>query len=394
MQGFDTLVLNPEWISQGVYKIINWVHEQKKHEIALADFRSVFKDKDYVVRYPESQNTFLFKLMIQYELAFETKNGKRLIIPHLLHEDRPAELPIFDIGESLMLRYKAEQPLPPDTISRFIVQRNEDIQKVNGEYKVWRYGVVLENEKGDIALVREDDRTISISVKGPGKTTYLDELRQTLNEIFESYKSDKPEMQYRIVEYGEKNLVRDEPSWLPGAKILNHLNAGVPYYDDKLGKFIDLPKMVTVYNIHANNIVGGHIGNIEMTNTKKNESSDESVKKENELLKDILIAKEIRKWQQSAYRLIFLIIIILIFFYFQLFHDTWEYNYVQKLVDVIDHNPSETKRNLMWVVNGGLIGSLVPMGISCYNKLFSNDKKIEKEKSIRENMSTKRERIQ
>jgi hypothetical protein len=144
------------------------------------------------------------------------------------------------------------------------------------------------------------------------------------------------------------------------------LKAGVPYYDDKLGQFIDLPKMIAIYNIHANNIVGGHAifnDNIEMPNPPQNESSD--------------------GW--SAYLLIFLIIILLIFFYFQLFHDTWEYNYVQKLVDVIDNNKSETKRNLMMFVNGGLGVSLWLMIKSCYRK-FSKDKKRKKEKSIRENM--------
>ena len=56
------------------------------------------------------------------ETFYETENGNSLIIPHLLKEDRPAILPDFPLGESLMLRYKADQPLSPNTISRFIVR--------------------------------------------------------------------------------------------------------------------------------------------------------------------------------------------------------------------------------------------------------------------------------
>ena len=65
-----------------------------------------------------------------------------------------------------MLRYKAEQPLPPNTITRFIVRHNQEIKKEGKTYLVWRHGVVLENGKGTIALVREENRTISVSVKG------------------------------------------------------------------------------------------------------------------------------------------------------------------------------------------------------------------------------------
>ncbi|MDR3220031.1 MAG: hypothetical protein LBU22_13850 [Dysgonamonadaceae bacterium] len=256
MPELETLVLNPEWITQGVYKIINWVHEKKKHEIAFSDFRTVFIDNP---RYPTiKEDKFLFKLMKQYELAFETKKGQQLIIPHLLHQDRPAELPVFDIGESFMLRYKAEQPLPSDTISRFIVRRNEDIQKVNGEYKVWRYGVVLENGKGDIALVREDDRTISISVKGSDKTAYLDTLRQTLNEIFESYKSDKPEMQYKVSSTKEQSddLIRQEnPLFLSANRLYNLSQENKYHYDDVLGRDIDPRLTVRDYAIRPDTLL-------------------------------------------------------------------------------------------------------------------------------------------
>ena len=101
--------------------------KQKKYSLTLADFMTVFAED--AKRYPESKHEFLFKLMKHYELAYETKDGKDLIIPHLLKEDRLASLPDFSIGESLMLRYKAEQPLPPNTISRFIVRHNPEIKQ-------------------------------------------------------------------------------------------------------------------------------------------------------------------------------------------------------------------------------------------------------------------------
>jgi small GTP-binding protein len=255
MEEFDTLVLNPEWISHGVYKIINWVNEEKSHSLTLHDFVTVFKeDKD---RYPKKQHKFLFKLMKHYELAYETKGGKELIIPHLLKEDRLKELPDFPVGESLMLRYKAEQPLPPNTISRFIIRHNQEIKKEKQRYLVWRYGVVLNDSNSSIALVREEERTISVSVKGPDKTNYISTLRETLNDIFNTYKSEKPELQYRIERFGQipNEVEAKHPVWLPDRKILNQSNDDIPYYEDITGQHIDLHYTVKNYNITAENLM-------------------------------------------------------------------------------------------------------------------------------------------
>jgi len=80
MTDFNTLVLNPEWISQGIYKIINWVHNHGKHSIDINDFPAVFEDE--AARYPADKYSFLFKLMERFELAYETVKKNCLIIPH------------------------------------------------------------------------------------------------------------------------------------------------------------------------------------------------------------------------------------------------------------------------------------------------------------------------
>jgi hypothetical protein len=158
-----------------------------------------------------------------------------------------------------MLRYKAEQPLPPNTISRFIVRHNQEIKREGKDYLVWRYGVVLEDSKGSIALVREEDRTISVLVKGGLKTKFISTLRETLNDIFNSYKSDKPELQYRVERFGEipDEIEKKNPLWLPDTKILNHLRNDVPYFEDVTGQHINLNYTVNNYNITAQTLLNG-----------------------------------------------------------------------------------------------------------------------------------------
>ncbi len=257
MEDYNTLVLNPEWISHGVYKIINWVHNEKQHSLGLADFEQVFKNE--ANRYPKDKHEFLYKLMIHYELAYETDGKDCLIIPHLLKEDRPENLPDFPVGESLMLRYKADQPLPPNTISRFIVRHNHEIKKEKSCYCVWRYGVVLEDSKGTTALVREEDRTINVSVKGKNKTNYISTLRDTLNDIFKSYKSKIPDLQYRIVRFGEipKEIEKENPLWLSEKNIFYHFLRRTPFYDAVTGQYIDLKSIIDKLEINIKNLTLG-----------------------------------------------------------------------------------------------------------------------------------------
>ncbi|MCL2323819.1 MAG: ADP-ribosylation factor-like protein [Oscillospiraceae bacterium] len=247
------LVLNPEWISHGIYQIINWAHnrEHDRHLISIKDFPNVFENE--ANRYPADKYEFLFELMTCYELAFETEKENRLIIPHLLHEDRPKILPDFPVGESLMLRYKTEQPLPPNPISRFIVLHNKEIRKEREEFLVWRYGVVLEDENGSIALVREskEERMISVCVKGINKTAYLDKLRQTLNDIFNSYKSKKPELQYRIETFGQipEEIENSNPYWQSDRKIHFHHITGNPLWNEYNNKKISVADVINAFLI-------------------------------------------------------------------------------------------------------------------------------------------------
>ena len=258
IEAFDSLVLNPEWISHGVYRIINWVSNHEKSGINKKEFKEVFKDE--LDRYPTGEtHDFLFELLKHYELAYQTTHGQRLIIPHLLKEDRPAELPHFEVGESLKLQYRAEQPLPPHTISRFIVRHHEQIRKSS---EVWRYGVVLKDGKGSVALVREERWTISVSVKGPSRTDFIDELRATLNDIFASYKSERPTLEYRIKEYGELKwspggLHKSQELFLSEKSILNHLRNNRPYYDHQTDE--DIPLGTTAYSYKLDPAYSWHV---------------------------------------------------------------------------------------------------------------------------------------
>lgn len=205
LEKFNSVVINPDWISHGVYRLINWAQNEKRHTIFRSDAKKALTEEKN--RYPEDKLGYLFQLMCCYELAYSTGGNSGVTVPFLLKEDQPKNLKErlpFPISESLLLEYKAEQPLPPNTVCRLIVRHHEEIRHEN---EVWRYGVVLTDGNGTLALVQEKDRMVSIHVKGPGKTAYIAKLRDSMNDIFKSYKTKTPELQYRMIPYGPSEFI-------------------------------------------------------------------------------------------------------------------------------------------------------------------------------------------
>ena len=252
---YKTLVLNPEWICHGIYKLINWAKKRKIYNVTLADYTAAFAHETQ--RYIPDLFPFLLNLMCEYELAYKKEceeeepeprgNSTIYVVPFLLRKDQPAnkKLPNFPDGDSLLLEYVLEKAIPPDTISRFIVRRNAEIAK--GDWTVWRRGVILDNGRAT-AMVKEEDRKIQVYVKGKDKSSYLNELRKTLNSIFDTYKSKKPELLYRIIPHGLSEY--STRPFLSEDDIIAHLLRRRSYFDPRTGEEILLNRTAELYNIY------------------------------------------------------------------------------------------------------------------------------------------------
>ena len=203
----ENYVLNPGWISYGVYKIINWlgdkkIHGYEKYELHFDNFSKVFSKEEDVKRYLQDRHRFLFDLLIAYELAYPVRGeeNNKLVLPSLLSELQPERgmENAYPIKDSLLMRYVVSGVIPIGTIARFIVRHHKEILVKNGLSMVWRRGVALRDGTGNEALVIEDGLEIRLYVKGKSAITFFDKLRSSLNDIFKSYQSDYPELRYAI----------------------------------------------------------------------------------------------------------------------------------------------------------------------------------------------------
>ncbi|MEM7066928.1 MAG: COR domain-containing protein, partial [Cyanobacteria bacterium P01_B01_bin.77] len=177
-------ILNPEWVTTAVYKILN------DHALMI-DHRGIL-ERQMLNRildqsdYPIDKHSFILDIMQKFELCFllEGYSGERYLLPDLLTKEEPET---GDWSKALSVRHQYNV-LPGSIISRFIVRMNQLVSKRT----YWRNGVVL--RKGDNkALVKADreERIISIFVIGnPGTRRHLIEsIRDQLDYIHDTIPS-------------------------------------------------------------------------------------------------------------------------------------------------------------------------------------------------------------
>lgn len=181
----DTHVLQPHWITEAVYKIINSKKLAENKGVLCLDCLSSILEKrvDGDSFYPESKYAHIIRLMEKFELCYRLE-GKSdfILIPDLLDVQQP-EYKMK--GELLRFRFEYDF-FPKSIMPRFMVKRHQDIQ---GELR-WRTGVVLHDANlQSTAMIRADDheKLIDIQVEGEQKRDFFAIIRKTFHDIHKTF---------------------------------------------------------------------------------------------------------------------------------------------------------------------------------------------------------------
>ena len=132
----DTHVLNPHWVTNGIYKILNAGKlEQQQGEIRLRELSEILDASEYPVR----MRQFILDLMKQFELCFSfPDNESHYLIPELLDKQEPLEAAAFTPKTCLHFQYHYPV-LPEGLLPRFIVRTHV----LSEGLRRWRTGVTL-----------------------------------------------------------------------------------------------------------------------------------------------------------------------------------------------------------------------------------------------------------
>ena len=183
-------ILNPQWVTNGVYKILN-SHAlfQNKGVLEVSMLDEILN----LPEYPRSKRLFIIDMMKKFELCYDIELDRTFLVPDLLPKDEPANLnfaglPAFEYVYPV---------LPSSVITRFIVRLS---QKIYGGV-VWRTGVMLKISE-NTALVKADieDRKVTIAIDGLEHTRRdtLSAIRYQLDEIHATIRGLNPQKRIPI----------------------------------------------------------------------------------------------------------------------------------------------------------------------------------------------------
>lgn len=173
----ETNVINPRWLTEAVYKIINSKPLAENQGLLV---KTTLGEVLSAKRYPTRRHDYIFELMKKFELCYAL-SPRQVLIPDLLAVKEPDFDFGFDHRNSLKFRFEYDF-LPKSVMPNFIVRMHGDIFE---DYK-WRTGVVLKDKKLDaIAIVKSDarDKRIYIEVDGAHKRDYFAVLRREIRDI-------------------------------------------------------------------------------------------------------------------------------------------------------------------------------------------------------------------
>ena len=146
----DPFVLNPEWVTGGVYAIVN-DKELKGKRDGLLTREKLGTVLNALDGYPRNRHDFIVRKMMQFELAYQIGHARetRWLIPELLDPKEPKSLQ-WKPKASLNFQY-SYPVLPAGVICRFIVRMHQHVDRKRS----WRSGTVLSID-GATVLVRGD----------------------------------------------------------------------------------------------------------------------------------------------------------------------------------------------------------------------------------------------
>jgi internalin A len=186
----NTLILNPEWATEAVYKLIDTPQTLKnKGRFELNDLETIWD----TTKYPVDKHPHLVRLMEKFEICFNFTGTTEYIVPELVPEQRP------DIASSYLksldtLRFQYRYDfMPKGIVSRFIARNYYLIRDEN----FWQNGVELVFEESSALVVGDTaEKKLRVWVRGPQRIDLLAIIRNDLNHIHSTLNMKKESSHY------------------------------------------------------------------------------------------------------------------------------------------------------------------------------------------------------
>ncbi|KEF36653.1 small GTP-binding protein domain [Schinkia azotoformans MEV2011] len=164
----NIIILNPEWGTDAVYKILDAQANILSGRNGIVYYNDLSKIWNNKIIYPENTYPYILKLMENFQLSFTIDNDKTYLVAELLDNTEKNISLDFPRDSTLNFRYDYNF-LPAGIMTRFIVKAHTFLIDQNGVKMCWRKGAYLHYEDA-YSLIRLRDgiteRYLDIKVSG------------------------------------------------------------------------------------------------------------------------------------------------------------------------------------------------------------------------------------
>ncbi len=263
----DGFVLNPRWLTYGIYTVMCHQHPRVSERaiVALLREKQVQDEQGNVLDYPADKCRFIMDAMCQFKLSYRLGDtANTLIIPGLLSATQPDHQ--YDTRAALAFELKFDVFLPRHIMPQLIVQKHQEIatqttQQEKNQQLVWQAGVVLTAARLDArALLVADyhERKIQLWVTGHEARDYLTILRDEMQAILDQINLRYEELialpaHARISAARAWLPLRDEgtPEQASYQQVLAHASKGIKHFIAKSGDTYDVTALLQTFITEA-----------------------------------------------------------------------------------------------------------------------------------------------
>ncbi|MCL2476529.1 COR domain-containing protein [Candidatus Bathycorpusculum sp.] len=208
----EDYVLDPCWISRGVYKVIDYLQKNKTGLIKYSEdvFDAVFADESSI--YPKGEREHIFDLMEHHKIGFRNKGGiYGLLVPCAAARFVPTDVINSAKPDSLITHVERDtlDEIPADFFNRYLCKNENNIAtREEGSEKriaVWQEGMVLAGNNASATVLIYHNRRIEITVWGEEKEAYRDMLEARIDDLLKDYNfsaiKDRKERNGKIINF-------------------------------------------------------------------------------------------------------------------------------------------------------------------------------------------------
>jgi GTPase SAR1 family protein len=197
LQTFETIVLNPTWISHGVYTVIRWLYDNRKKVLKLSDFNRIFantdEEKDNRKKYPPDKDSYIFDLMKEFKLGC-SRSKNEMIVPCTLDAVSENDSSMAKGKDSLSIKVTSEVQLPDNFMPQLITCLYEDLKPELSHPNVWRNAFLYADNKVHVLEFMNHilGNAVEISIWGEQAELYAGRVSRILKETYEECCKQNP----------------------------------------------------------------------------------------------------------------------------------------------------------------------------------------------------------